>query len=208
MHLLDIHTHNIASDGHIRIVNSIEPIPHAQLRSVGLHPWHILPCWQQQIQHIAEAAKSPEAVAIGECGIDTIKSPATLETQIEILLAHIEISERERKPLILHIVKAWHLLLKIAKETRHTQPWVIHGFRGNPTQAMQLIKNGMYISFGTHLNEESAKAITTEKLFIESDESPEPLENIYRRIAAVKGISIEELATQISKNAKAIGLQM
>ena len=64
----------------------------------------------------------------------------------------------------------------------------------------------MYISLGERFNIETAKIIPLDRLFIESDESSTPLYDIYQQIAQAKEISIEELAAQITLNAKECGI--
>ena len=44
-----------------------------------------------------------------------------------------------------------------------------------------------------------------EKLFIETDESPLPLTEIYAAVAAAKGTTKEQLAQQIAINARIFG---
>ncbi len=201
MQLIDIHTHTVKADAHKRITNSgCEALP-SQLCSVGVHPWRIIGDGHEQLQKVAEAASRPTVVAIGECGLDTLKSPVPIETQIKILLEHIKISEALRKPLILHIVKCHHLLLKIAKETTHTQAWIVHGFRGGAAQSRQLTASGLYLSLGAHFSTAALEATPTDRIFIESDESPLPLEDIYAAVARAKGLATEEIISQITLNA-------
>lgn len=200
MQLIDIHAHNIRKDGHRRITDcGVTPSKEFPC-SVGLHPWYISADWQEQLQKIAEAAGRHSVAAIGECGLDTLKSSTPIERQTTILLEQIKISEATHKPLILHTVKTHHLLLKIAKETPHAEAWIVHGFRGGAAQALQLTSAGLYLSFGARFNEAALKATPLERIFVESDESQEPLEEIYNRIAAVKGCSPQELITQINTN--------
>ena len=111
-----------------------------------------------------------------------------------------------RKPLIIHCVKAFDSIIALHKEYRPQQAWIIHGFRGKPQLAEQLTRAGLSLSLGEHFNEESARIILAEKLFIESDESKVPIEEIYARIAKARGCSVEELVWQISANATHCGI--
>ena len=118
-----------------------------------------------------------------------------------MFLMHARLAEATHKPLIIHLVKGQQLLLKAGKELRHTQAWIIHGFRGKAQQAQQLLSAGMYLSLGEHFNTTTASTIPAERLLIESDESTIPLHDIYARIAAARECSIEELAAQTTANA-------
>lgn len=206
MQLTDIHTHIAREDSNTAILNIGTDHPNGRLYSIGIHPWEISNRWEEDFKSIEQSATKKEVVAIGECGFDTLKSPATKEEQYTVFIKHIELSERVKKPLIIHLVKSTDLLLKAAKEQPHNARWIIHGFRGKPQQAMQLLSAGMYISLGEKFNAETAKIIPLDRLFIESDESSAPLYDIYHRIAQAKEISIEELAAQIILNAKECGI--
>ena len=201
MSFIDIHTHNCAAAEHT-IYNCGTSYTADRSISVGMHPWHINDNWKSEFTAIAEYAKADNVVAIGECGLDTMKSPATIELQEEILKAHILLAEELQKPLIIHCVKAYDRLIALHKELKPQQAWILHGFRGKPQQAVQLIRAGLYLSLGERFNPDSAKTIPTDKLFIESDESKRPIADIYTAIAAAKDTPCKELAMQIMANAR------
>ena len=200
MTLIDIHTHNSTPAAN-SIYNSGHYIAGRKI-SVGIHPWDINSNWESEFQTIAEYAKAENVVAIGECGFDTLKSPATIELQEEIFRAHAQLADALFKPLIIHCVKAFDRLMALHKELNPQQAWIIHGFRSKPQQAAQLINAGFYISLGERFNPDSAQAIPTERLFIESDESNQPITEIYTAVAQAKGIATEALTHQIMQNAK------
>lgn len=201
MSFIDIHTHNSTPAEHT-IYNCGTSYTADRSISVGIHPWHINDNWKSEFTAIAEYAKADNVVAIGECGFDTLKSPATIELQEEILKAHILLSEELQKPLIIHCVKAYDRLIALHKDMKPQQAWILHGFRGKPQQAVQLIRAGLYISLGEKFNTESAKVIPMEKLFIESDESNAAIADIYSAIAVAKDTTCKELAQQIMANAR------
>lgn len=205
MFTLDIHAHTHEADEHYAIINSNSYIAGRSI-SLGIHPWHITDSWGQQFAAIKEAATQQNVIAIGECGLDKLKSPANIELQKEILLAHIMLSEKTAKPLIIHCVKAHDELIATYKKASPKQSWIIHGFRGKPAQAEQLIKSGFYISLGELFNPDSAKAIPADRLFIESDESHSPITDIYDAIAKAKGMTAEELALRTMQNAAKCGI--
>ena len=205
MVLLDIHTHNLSADATTSILDN-PTTDTARNISVGIHPWEIGPDWEREFCEIEQAAICRNVAAIGECGIDRFKSPADIRLQETVFRAHALLAEKVNKPIIIHCVKAYNEILSIHKDVSPEQPWIIHGYRGKPQQARQLVQAGMYLSFGEHFNAESARAIPTDRLFIESDESTLPIAEIYSRVAAAKGISIEELAGQINSNALIFGI--
>lgn len=204
MELIDIHTHSTAP-ATCTIYSSGTAYIAGRSISLGLHPWYISHRWQDDFASIAIPAKESNVVAIGECGLDALKSPAAIELQEEIFKAHIQLSETVRKPLIIHCVKAFDRLLALHKELSPKQAWIVHGFRGKPGLAAQLIKAGHYISLGENFNPDSAKAIPADRLFIETDESRCRIEQIYATVASARRTTMQELARQTAANALIFG---
>lgn len=204
MTLIDVHTHNNAARNAIYSSGTLYRADREI--SVGIHPWYINANWQSEFASIAGFAGKSNVVAIGECGLDILKSPAPVEQQEEILKAHILLAEEVQKPLILHCVKAYDRLIALRKEMKPQQAWILHGFRGKPQQAEQLIKAGFYISLGEKFNPDSARIIPADRLFIESDESCAAIADIYAAVACAKGADIEALAVQTVQNAAKCGI--
>ena len=200
MKFIDIHTHNATSAQNAIFNSGCRHIADRSI-SIGIHPWHIHDKWKNDFATIAGIATEENVIAIGECGFDTLKSPASLELQEEAFRAHAQLAEKLHKPLIIHCVKAHDKLLSLHKELKPRQPWILHGFRGKPQLAEQLINAGLYISLGERFNPDSAKAIPTDKLFIESDESSLPIIDIYTAVAKAKEMTTEQLVLLVMANA-------
>ena len=208
MRLIDLHTHHKDRENNLFILNcTLENIEDARNISVGLHPWNIDEDWEQKMQQLSKLATAENVNAIGECGIDKLKSGASVETQIETLKAHIRLSEQLKKPLILHIVKGQDIIMRLHKETRPTQAWIIHGFRGKRDQAQQYISEGFYLSYGIKFNKEALLSTPIERLFIERDEDRISLAQHYSHIAEIFNTSVVELAATIERNCDSCGIK-
>jgi TatD DNase family protein len=205
MRFVDIHTHNNDCDKQSSIFNSNEYIAD-RIISMGIHPWEINDDWKECFAAIKKTAYKQNVVAIGECGIDKQKSPGGIELQKEIFKAHAMLAEETKKPLIIHCVKGIDEIIAIRRSITPKQAWIIHGFRGKPQQAEQLIKAGLCISFGEHFNTDSIKATPIERLFIESDDCNTDIRDIFQKIAEIKGCSVSELATSVMHNAQICNL--
>ena len=203
----DIHTHRRRGDAYPAILNTQEEATDGTI-SVGIHPWYVDNGWKERFHTIEELAKTQNVVAIGECGIDKVRMTATLKTQVEAFRAHIALSERLQKPLIIHCVKAYETIIALHKETKPQQTWIIHAFRGKPQQASQLVKAGLHLSLGEYFNEESARCIPGDRLFIESDDSDTPINEIYSSIASARGCSVEELIHTVHENLARCGFNL
>ena len=172
--------------------------------SVGIHPWSLtLNNVDALLDVLYKTLKDKRVVALGEAGLDKLKGVG-IEAQIAVFRREVTISEELKLPMVIHCVKAFNELIELKKVLRPRQPWIIHGFRGKKNMAVELLRHGFYLSFGSHFQEEAVRVVPFEHLFVETDESQECIEMIYRRIAEVKGISPEELAEVINKNVSEI----
>ena len=210
MKLYDIHTHHIILNNnddpnHASILN-VFPLQFKATKetykkhsfSCGVHPWHSQDS-ELQFKHLLKIAPDAQVIAIGETGLDKIKGPS-FDIQIPLFKRHIELSEQLKKPLIIHAVKAWEELYHIRKETNPTQPWIIHGFRGNPQVTEQMVKVGFMFSLGDKFNVDSLKFIPPQSLFCETDESDIDIRQVYQQIAVSLNQNIEDFAAQVAEN--------
>ena len=124
-----------------------------------------------------------------------------LPEQEEAFRQHVAESEREEKPLVIHCVRTLEDILRVRKEMRPQQPWVMHGFRGKPQQLQSLLSAGIYVSFGLHYNKESLLQCPLEMMFLETDDEALPIKPLYEEVAILKGISEEALKLKIWENA-------
>lgn len=163
----DIHTHNRnATDCVINLERGASPERNDAMYSVGWHPWW--GCEGADLKWVEATAADRRVVMIGECGIDRLRG-GDIEEQIELTQWHAELAERLGKPLILHIVGAWSEIIGLRKRMRPVQPWVIHGFRGKPALASQLVAAGFYLSLGPKSPAKLAEVIPPDRLLHETD---------------------------------------
>ena len=145
----DIHSHRAADalrgDTVVCITPGTEMLPGGTY-SVGIHPWDTVdePTAEQLAQLRLQAADS-RCVAVGECGFDLLRG-GPVERQQRVFLAHAKLAEQLQKPLIIHSVRADHLLLAAIKAVRPTVPWILHGFRGRQSRAEALLRAGLSLS--------------------------------------------------------------
>ena len=186
---LDIHTQNTQT--------------HAQtIETVGIHPWHA------EIGDLAEVEQLiPSVDAIGEIGLD-YACEVPREEQIAIFRAQLTIAERLEKPVVLHCVRAFEDTMKILGEYR-LKAVIFHGFIGSVEQAQRAINQEYYLSFGerTFRSPKSIEALRhtpLSHLFVETDESATPIEEIYAKIAELRGVEVGELTRATEENFKRI----
>lgn len=196
----DAHTHNLdATDAIINAPLQDFAPEEGKFYSVGLHPWLTASSGRNTLGSIAEMAKNPQVVAIGETGIDKLRG-ADAEAQERVFLFHVELSETLRKPLIIHEVKSLDAILRLHRELRPSMPWIRHGFRGNAHTARSLFSRGIYLSVGERFNPEAVAAIPGELLLLETDESALPIAEIAALAASARGENPMQLMEAATAN--------
>ena len=174
MKILDIHTHVLPEEPGTAIVCiGCGPIPDGALEqghvfSAGLHPWDVTGHDEEAFRSLEELIAKPQVLAVGECGFDTLKGPSH-ELQEQAFVRQVELSERYGKPMILHVVRDFDSVIRLRKQLKPTQKWIIHGFRGGPQQMKQLYSNGILVSFGPKHNPETIRQVPPERLYFETD---------------------------------------
>lgn len=164
---MDFHTHNLQAPAGTAIVNLpreaiLNPsgftLTPGGLYSAGIHPWWTEDLSEQEIDRLVEGLqlwiRNPQVVAIGECGYDRLKG-GPIELQREAFEWQARLSDQLRKPLTVHCVRAFDLLLASSKKLHPIMRWTVHGFRGKPALAEQLLAAGMDLSFGKKRNQQS-----------------------------------------------------
>ena len=196
---VDIHTHHNSESEYSSIRNltfqEAENIFNSNKNgcfSVGFHPWFVNEFNHEMLSKLENWTADSRLVAIGECGLDK-NSNTDLNIQIDIFKKQISLSERAQLPIIIHCVGCFNELFELKKQLNPQQLWIIHGFRGKPELAVQILKAGCSISFGEHFNIESVSFTPIEKLFVETDESQLSIKEIYNQIAEIKNINPYEL---------------
>ena len=183
--IVDIHTHNA--------------LTHAQtIDTVGIHPWKAL---TGKISDMEECAATADA--IGEIGLD-FACDIPREEQEPVFRVQLAIAERLEKPVVLHCVRAFEEVMRVLRDF-HLPVVIFHGFIGSAEQAQRAVKQGYYLSFGerTFRSPKTIEALRytpLSHLFVESDESSTPIEDIYARIAELRGISVTELTVATKEN--------
>ena len=209
----NFHTHN--QEENYGIINLFPnmPICKNKIYSVGIHPWYYNENYKTELSIIAKNLTNKNIVAIGETGLDP-KSPVNIDLQKQIFLQHVKLSENLEKPLIIHCVKYFDILIDLKKSYNPKQAWIIHGFNSNISIVKKLFINGFYISISETIskNQEKFNELTRimpiDKVFYETDDKDSAIENIYNFTADKLGLKIEELSEQVKRNLKNIGYEL
>ena len=188
--------------------------------SVGVHPDYENLAEPQAAQ-LASLADHPKVIAIGETGLDYFRLKGDLEWQRDRFRQHIRAARQCGKPLIVHTRAAADDTLRImAEEGAENVGGVMHCFTESWEVAEQAMEMNFYISFSgivTFKNavalKDVAKRIKLERMLIETDSpylAPVPhrgkinqpafVRHVAEEIAALRGISVDEIAAATSDN--------
>ncbi|MCD8318334.1 MAG: TatD family hydrolase [Paraprevotella sp.] len=209
---LNFHAHRVSvSPSETVIRNLIVPQDSAAfpittgkgLFSAGIHPWFIPNDPEPALNTLEHLASMPTCIAIGEIGLDRHAVTDSV-VQRALFLRQADIAVRHRLPMVIHCVKAWEELFAIRKEIPSGTPCIIHGFRGKPPLATDLLRKGFYLSFGFRLNPQSLQSCPPDRLFLETDEDPRNVEALYRTAARWRGCHAEEIKQRCWKNLERI----
>lgn len=210
MQCFDIHTHlylteNQHHDSGFFGLPSLSPselsLFSGKCCSVGIHPWNLSgQQFEPDLALLQSVASDQRVLAIGECGLDSVRSVSSIEKQLSAFRFQVELSEKLAKPMILHVVKQIDNIIKIRKELRAKQNWMIHGFRGGPVQASQLLEHGFFLSLGIDSPAQTVNFMPLENLLIESDGKC-PVNDVLSRVAEIKGVDNTLLTSIVNRNA-------
>lgn len=207
MDFINIHTHKKSLAENVFSIENKYPnsVDFSSPFSIGIHPWFIYKNkTEEELLIVEERLQHKNCFALGECGLDKI-TEVDFKLQQEVFRKQVQLSEKHNKPLIIHCVKAYQEIIEIRKEIKPKQIWILHGFNKNIQVAESLIKNGIILSIGVAIikNKKLQKVVSEiplDKLFLETDDSEVTIQRVYKKVANIKSIEIEELQQIIKQN--------
>lgn len=211
---INIHAHKFDDNSDIILINLMHndelfsSKTNQVFYSYGIHPW-FLKDYSLEIKKLDHYLSNNQIVAIGECGLDP-NSDYPVKLQTDVFRMQVELSEKYRKPLIIHCVKAFNEIIKIRKDGKSQMPWILHGFNANEEITKECIRHGLLFSFGHHLLQSNSNAVRNVKtvplnsLFFETDQSNESIKDIYEKYASLTDSNIDLVKKVVVTNFKSI----
>lgn len=167
----------------------------------------------------ADAARSKKLVAVGETGLDYHYAHSDRATQKQYLKKYLQLAEETGLPAIFHCREAFADLFAIADDFKCKA--ALHCFTGTIEEAEGVLSRGWYLSLSgivtfkkSEALREVAKMVPLNQLLIETDtpylaplskrgrqNEPAFMPETAQCIAAVKKISVEEVALATYQNA-------
>lgn len=186
--------------------------------AIGLHP-HEASSFDRNWRSLKALLDEPKVVAVGEIGLDWVRSDASEEDQRKVFRAQLGWAKDRDLPVSVHNREADGDVLE-EMSTAGVRA-VLHCFSGNRPFAEQAVGEGFLVSFAGNVTfpradvlRDAVSAVPLDRLLVETDSpvlAPQPWRGrrnepayvaaIVNVIASVLDLTAEEVATRTCENA-------
>jgi TatD DNase family protein len=192
---------------------------------MGLHPCSVKEDWETQLAVIKSWLDKDKYIAVGEIGVDLYWDKTTLEIQQKAFRRQIQWAKERRLPVVIHVREAFNETFEIVDELNDENlTGVFHCFSGNLDEAKHIIAYGGFkmgiggvVTFKNGGLDKVLPHVDLEHLVLETDApylAPVPhrgkrnesayLKIIAEKLAAIKGVSLDEVDKITTQNALAL----
>lgn len=201
--------------------------------TAGVHPHHATELDAGGLADLRELLSHPNAVAVGETGLDYNRDLSPRNVQRAALEAQVDLACTLNKPLFLHEREAAADLLAILDNFKDRLPrCVVHCFTGSEAVARQYIERGFYVGITGWVGQkkrnqdllQALQAIPPERIMLETDapyltppgyapsipgrNEPAALPRVAELLAEARGVPVEQVrADAHAASVKFFGLE-
>lgn len=188
---------------------------------MGLHPCYVKEDYQKVLYEVEGWFQKRKFKGIGEAGLDLYWDKTFFAQQQEVLRIQCQWAKQYQIPIVLHTRDAFKETLEIVQEQQDgTLTGIFHCFSGTVEEADQAIETGFLLGIGgvaTFKNgglEPVIQQTDLRHLVLETDSpylapapyrgkrnEPSYLPRIAQRIADIKSLTLEQVATATTANA-------
>jgi TatD DNase family protein len=214
----------IDSSTHLQMLELENLNPAQCIAMMGLHPCSVKQNFKEELGIIKSYLDQRIFVAIGEIGLDFYWDKTFTKEQFEAFHQQTEWALEIDRPIVIHSRNSTDECIQVVKEHQKGKlKGVFHCFSGNAEQAKQIIDLGFYLGIGgvlTYKNSGLDKVMehVDMKYFVLETDAPyltpvpfrgkrnEPayLKYVMEKLATLKNISVEEVASITNTNAEAL----
>ena len=191
--------------------------------AVGVHPSEVEELDEDKFERLRTLCGHEKVVAVGETGLDYHYPEPAVDLQKEWFARQLTLAREVKLPVIIHSREAAKDTLDIMQALRAGEiGGVVHCFSYAKEMAREYLNMDFYFGIGGVITFKNAKKlkeaveyIPIEKILLETDSpylSPEPhrgernsslnLPYVAKEIAAIKGLSYEEVVERTEENAR------
>ena len=198
--------------------------PEKCIPMMGLHPCYVKNNYNEELEIVRGWLTKRAFVAIGEIGLDFYWDKTFVTQQYQVFRTQIEWAIEYNRPIVIHTRNAMQETINLVKEYKSKGlSGIFHCFSGSYESAKEIIDAGFYLGIGgvvTYKNAGLAEVLTKidlKHLVLETDApylTPVPfrgkrnessyLKYVATKIAAIKQVPVEEVASITTANAEKI----
>jgi TatD DNase family protein len=193
--------------------------------TVGVHPEDCIEYDEVEFK-LKELLNNEKVIAVGEIGLDYHYENYDKEKQKEVFEKQIFLAYEAKLPIVIHSRDAMNDTLEILKRNKDKLIYggVFHCYSGSIEEAKEILKLGFSFSFGGVCTFKNARKVVevldflpVENILLETDcpylaptphrgelNEPKYIPLIAEKIAEIKNLKLEEIATITTKNAERI----
>lgn len=190
--------------------------------SAGVHPHDAAEFTSAQIADFEKILADPNAIAIGEIGLDYYRDHSPRDRQKEVFLIFLDMAVSLNKPVIIHSREASGDCIDVMNSVikGRDRNGIIHCYDGNRDMLRWALDNGFYISYAGPVTYDKSEElrdtvnyVPLDRLFIETDcpylspapyrgKTNEPANVVYtaKEICGIKNIQMQDFAVQLEQN--------
>lgn len=180
------------------------------------------PSWAEAVE---ELLGNDKVRAVGETGLDHHWDTSFNDDQERAFLAHVDMSKRFEKALVIHTRNSLDVVLEILERVGAPDRTIFHCWSGETEEQMKRsLALGAFVSFAGNVSfknapalREAAARVPEERLLVETDSpylapvpkrgkrnEPSFLPHVGEAVASARGVESEEIASLTNKNARTI----
>jgi TatD DNase family protein len=212
---------NVDSHCISRMLELEQSYPNECFAMMGLHPCSVKENYKAEIAVVEEWLSKREFKAVGEIGIDLYWDKTFLEEQKFCFIRQIDLARKYKLPIVIHCREAFDEIYEILRDEAELPRGIFHCFSGTTEQAEKVLALGDFklgiggvVTFKNSGLDKVVESLKLEHLVLETDApylAPVPhrgkrnlpvyVVEVAKKIAALKNISVEEVAEVTNRNA-------
>ena len=189
--------------------------------AAGIHPEELGDFSEEALEAVFALSQSPKCVAIGEIGLDYYWDDTHKGEQKQLFKRQLEFALEKDLPVIIHDREAHGDCLSTVRQYPGLRG-VFHCYSGSAEMAEELLRMGWYLGFDgpvTYKNARKALEVLSvcpvDRILVETDSpylppvpmrgkrnDPSNLVYICRKIAEIRNMTLEEVASVTQENGK------
>lgn len=214
---------NIDSKSIRPMLDLSEKYPEQCFPMMGLHPCSVHSDYLSELRKIEDQLSRNTFYAIGEIGLDLFWDKTHIREQKQALEKQLDWAVELKLPVVIHSRDSFDMIVELMHNRNDIPSGIFHCFSGTTEMAQKALKLGFYLGIGGVLSfkngglDKLLPDIGIEKLVLETDapylapmphrgkrNEPAYLELVAIKMAAILGLTLEEVAAKTTANSKTI----